>query len=84
MVIRELEGDMARQAVKKTNDVDMLRTMDCFSEGICFVDISSEKWQALHSNTALVEVRFAPVGFCTVPELTFWQRACDLTQTYVL
>ena len=78
MVVRELEGDMARQAAKKTNDFNMLRTLDCFTEGVCFVDISSEKWQALHSNNALIEVRLCTALHCMYPITYIFRRAYDI------
>ena len=56
MVVRELERDMAAQAAKKQNDAGMLRVLDCFDQGVCFVDTSAAKWQGLHCNSALAEV----------------------------
>lgn len=56
MVVRELERDLACQAAKKSNDSLMLRALDCFDQGVCFVDTAPDKWQAMHSNTALAEV----------------------------
>ncbi len=56
MVVRELERDAVAQATKKQNDAGMLRVLDCFDKGVCFVDTSSAKWQGMHCNSALAEV----------------------------
>lgn len=55
MVVRELERDLALQAAKKSNDRLMLRALDCFEQGVCFVDTAPVKWQAMHSNAVLAE-----------------------------
>jgi len=56
MVVRELERDAVAQATKKQNDAGMLRVLDCFDQGVCFVDTSTAKWQGMHCNSALAEV----------------------------
>ena len=56
MVVRELERDAAAQAAKKHNDAGMLRVLDCFDQGVCFVDTSAAKWQGMHCNSALAQV----------------------------
>ena len=56
MVVRELERDAAAQAAKKQSDAGMLRVLDCFNQGVCFVDTSTTKWQGMHCNSALSEV----------------------------
>ena len=61
MVVRELERDAAQQAAKKQSDAGLLRVLDCFNQGVCFVDTSTAKWQGMHCNSALSEVGpFAP------------------------
>ena len=57
MVVRELERDLAMQAAKKKNDAIMLRALDCFNHGVCFLDTRTEKWQAMHFNSALAQAR---------------------------
>ena len=66
MVARELETDMARQAVKETNDSFVLRALDYFDKGICFVDTEPEGWQAMHSNAVLTKVRTSRALRCTL------------------
>ena len=56
MVVRELERDAAALATKKQNDAGMLRVLDCFEQGVCFVDTAAAKWQGMHCNSALAEV----------------------------
>lgn len=56
MVVRELERDLLCQAAKKTNDCLLLRALDCFDQGVCFVDTAPDKWQAMHSNSVLAKV----------------------------
>lgn len=56
MVVRELERDMACQAVKQQTNQMMLRALDCLDQGVCFVDTAPDKWQAMHCNSKLVEV----------------------------
>ena len=56
MVVRELERGAAAQAAKKQTDAGLLRVLDCFNQGVCFVDTSTVKWQGMHCNSALSEV----------------------------
>ena len=79
MVARELERDMARLAAKTTNDRFMLRALECFDQGICFVDTEPEEWQAMHSNAVLTEVRTSRALRCALKILG--QRACTLCCT---
>ena len=81
MVVRELERDAAALAAKKQNDAGMLRVLDCFDQGVCFVDTSAAKWQGMHCNSALAEVRFwatfrASCLVCRLSRLT----GCSITR----
>ena len=57
MVVRELERGMAQQVAKKASDSLMLRALDCFGQGVCFLDTAADPWRPMHCNSVLAEAR---------------------------